>query len=310
MGDTCYPWEYEGEVPTGIFTPHCHPWSHEDSLLCFFRLSYCLWYDFLEYHWEQIMSGFRLCGVAVMVLWFLEFARAMHGSLPEVPEEPTAAAVDGLPSVNEDMPAAAVGEGQAEEPGPVPAEEPGPVPAEEPGPVPAEEAGPVPAEPGPVPAEPGPVPAEEPGPVPAEPGPVPAEATVEDLLGDLLGEPRTVPRPGHAVSERQHIQQQLDILEQLSADAARGHVSQAQQARCLRAQQQVDFTTVPHLLGLLHCATQGLMLLAEQTAVLARRQEETQRHFEMMLLAQRRQNRKAWRSFSCSMQGGHSNYWG
>ena len=35
------------------------------------------------------------------------------------------------------------------------------------------------------------------------------------------------------------------------------------------------------------------MLLAEQTAVLARRQEETQRHFEMMLLAQRRQNREA-----------------
>ena len=108
-----------------------------------------------------------------------------------------------------------------------------------------------------------------------------------------MGEPRTVPRPGHAVSERQHIQQQLDILAQLSADAARGHVSHAQQARCLRAQQQVDFTTVPHLLGLLHCATQGLMLLAEQTAVLARRQEETQRHFEMMLLAQRRQNREA-----------------
>ena len=160
-----------------------------------------------HWHWDEIMSGFRLCGVVVMVLWFLEFARAMHGSLPEVPE-PAATAVDELPA--EDMPAAAVGEGQAEEAGPVPAEEPGPVPAEEAGPVPA---------------EPGPVPAEEAGPVPAEPGPVPAEATVEDLLGDLLGEPRTVPRPGHAVSERQHIQQQLDILAQLSADAARGLLS-------------------------------------------------------------------------------------
>ena len=115
MGDTCYPWEYEDEVPTGIFTPHCHPGSHEDSLLCFFRLSYCLWYDSLEqlghWHWDEIMAGFRACGVVVMVLWFLEFARAMHGdhSLPEVPE-PAAAAVD------EDVPepAAAVDEDRPE----------------------------------------------------------------------------------------------------------------------------------------------------------------------------------------------------
>ena len=292
MGDpsVCYPWEYEYEgPPTGTLTPHCHPGDSDDSLLCFFRFSYCLWYDSLEqlghWHWDEIMSGFRACGVVVMVLWFLEFARAMHGdhSLPEVPE-PAAAAVDELPAVDEDTPAAAVGEGQAEEASAVVGGGQA-VEASALGGGQAEER---------VPTEPGPVPAEEPGPVPAEePGPVPAEPPMEDLLGDLLGEPRTVLRPGHTVSERQHIQQQLDILAQLSADAARGHVSQAQQARCLRAQQQVDFTTVPHLLGLLHCATQGLMLLAEQTAVLARRQEETQRHFEMMLLAQRRQNREA-----------------
>ena len=118
MGDpsVCYPWEYEDEVFTGIFTPHCHPGSHDDSLLCFFRLSYCLWYDSLEqlghWHWDEIMAGFRACGVVVMVLWFLEFARARHDctrsdhSLPEPvdpPEpvepveevpEPAAAAVD------------------------------------------------------------------------------------------------------------------------------------------------------------------------------------------------------------------------
>ena len=113
MGDTCYPWEYEGEVPTGIFTPHCHPWSHEESLLCFFRLSYCLWYDSLEqlghWHWDAIMSGFCACGVVVMVLWFLEFAGAMHHSLPEVPGL-TAASVDEdrpeLPSVEGELPAA------------------------------------------------------------------------------------------------------------------------------------------------------------------------------------------------------------
>ena len=94
---------------------------------------------------------------------------------------------------------------------------------------------------------------------PMEPSAVPAgvpETEREDVLEELLAEPapRSVPRPGHTVSERQHIQRQLEILAQLSADAARDHVSRAQQARCLRAQQQLDFTTVPHLFGLLHCA--------------------------------------------------------
>ena len=126
MGDTsvCYPWEYEGEVPTGTLTPHCHPGDSDDSLLCFFRLSYCLWYDSLEqlghWHWDEIMAGFRACGVVVMVLWFLEFARAMHGEdrpeLPAVDEDrPELPAVEGerpeLPAVEgerPELPAAAV----------------------------------------------------------------------------------------------------------------------------------------------------------------------------------------------------------
>ena len=55
------------------------------------------------------MSGFCACGVVVMVLWFLEFAGAMHHSLPEVPGL-TAASVDEdrpeLPSVEGELPAA------------------------------------------------------------------------------------------------------------------------------------------------------------------------------------------------------------
>ncbi|CAE7300399.1 unnamed protein product [Symbiodinium microadriaticum] len=102
---------------------------------------------------------------------------------------------------------------------------------------------------------------------PMEPSAGPAgvpETEREDVLEELLAEPapRTVPRPGHTVSERQHIQWQLEILAQLSADAARDPVCGAHAAEQL-------------------------------TAALARRQEETQRHFEMMMLAQRRQNREA-----------------
>ena len=127
MGDTCYPWEYEDEVPTGIFTPHCHPGSNEDSLLCFFRLSYCLWYDSLEqlghWHWDEIMSGFRLCGMAAMFLWFLEFARAMHCNLPGPVDPPEP--VDVVPgSVDPPEPVDAVPE-PVEPPQPV-EEVPGP----------------------------------------------------------------------------------------------------------------------------------------------------------------------------------------
>ena len=79
------------------------------------------------------------------------------------------------------------------------------------------------------------------------------ETEREDVLEELLAEPapRTVPRPGHTVSERQHIQWQLEILAQLSADAARDPVCGPNSSWT---------SPVPHLFGLLDCATQGLML--------------------------------------------------
>ena len=235
-----------------------------------------------EYLEPRIMAGLRLVGAVCMVLWLQEaVAGGSSGSdvEPAVPET-TGAVPAAVPAA---APEATVEPSVAT----APAEAmPAAMPEE---PMPA-----VPVEASTAPAEAMPAMPEEPVEPSAAPAGVP-ETECEDVLEELLGEPapRTVPRPAHTVSERQHIQQQLEILAQLSADAARDHVSRAQQARCLRTQQQLDFTTVPHLFGLLHCATQGLMLLAEQTAALARRQEETQRHFEMMMLAQRRQNREA-----------------
>ena len=98
MGDTsvCYFWEYEDEgPPTGTFTPNCHPRDSEDSLLCFFKLSYCLWYDFYQeqrsyWHFDEteaLMAGFRACGMVVMAWWACAVvARAMerlHGRAGE-----------------------------------------------------------------------------------------------------------------------------------------------------------------------------------------------------------------------------------
>ena len=178
MGDTCYPWEYDYECPpTGIFTPHCHPGDSDHSLLCYFRFSYCLWYDSLEqlghWHWDEIMSGFCLCGMAAMFLWFLEFAGAMHHSLPEVPGL-TAASVGEdrpeLPSVEGDLPAA---EGE------LPAVE-GELPAAE---------GEVSAVEGELPAVEGELPAAE-GELPAVETPEPAAAVDEDRPAAALDEER------------------------------------------------------------------------------------------------------------------------